>query len=103
MANHLASHRGRPKIEFGATTFGDGVSDCRLDHLRSFGLKAELFEDGGNLCYRELLELFIARKLAGHGTPRVGGSGRSEMSFAVETFLIIEELTRNSNERTSPY
>jgi len=44
-----ATHRGRPIIEFDATTFGDGVWDCRLDHLSRFGLKAELFEESGNV------------------------------------------------------
>jgi hypothetical protein len=44
-----ATHRGRPIIEFDATTFAAGFSDCRLDHLRRFGRKAELFEEGGNV------------------------------------------------------
>jgi hypothetical protein len=44
-----ATHCGRPIIEFDATTFGDGVSDCRLDHLRRFGLKPELFEESGTV------------------------------------------------------
>jgi len=49
MAKQSATHRGRPIIEFDATTSGDGVPDCRLDHLSRLGLRAELFEESGNL------------------------------------------------------
>jgi hypothetical protein len=49
-SNPSASRRGRPSLEFEATNLGrHGVSDWRLDHLRRFGLKVELFEEGGNL------------------------------------------------------
>ena len=44
-----ATHHGRPIIQFDPTTFGDGVSDCRLNHFSRFGLKAEVFQESGNV------------------------------------------------------
>ena len=49
MANHLQPTAADSLIEVDATIFGDGVSHCRLDHLRRFGLKAELFEESGTV------------------------------------------------------
>lgn len=40
MANRLQPTAGRPIIEFDATIFGEDISNCHLDHICRFGLKA---------------------------------------------------------------
>jgi hypothetical protein len=52
MTNNLQSTSadGRGIIEFDANIIGTGVSGfCRLYHLRHFGQKVRLFEEGGDV------------------------------------------------------